>query len=353
MEGLIRALEAGEVPFKEAEAADGRVRAPQGAVPGRLPGPGPEARPSGGRAGRAPRARRDDRRAVGDPGVSAARKPRALKQGDLVGVAAPAGPVDEARLGRGVAELERLGFAVRVADGVLERKGFTAGSVENRLGQLHDLFADPAVAAVVCARGGAGTIHLLPGLDRDLLEANPKPLLGLQRRHAPAPGDGAARHHQPARADGGAGAGRRRHGVRHAQPVARAHRRGRAVRERAGRPPGAGRGPGRGRPARRLPLAAGGGGGHGLGAAERRRAHDPLRRGRGREAVPGRPDAAAAAGLGGAAGRDRGRLRGHEGLRPGLPRGLPAGGDPAGGARGLRGAGRPRPLERPHGRTPT
>ncbi len=110
--------------------------------------------------------------------MTVARKPRALKAGDVIGVAAPAGPVEEERLGRGVAELERLGFAVRVADGVLERKGFTAGTVENRLQQLHGLFADPAVAAIACARGGAGTIQLLPGLDRDLLRENPKVLLG-------------------------------------------------------------------------------------------------------------------------------------------------------------------------------
>jgi muramoyltetrapeptide carboxypeptidase len=107
-----------------------------------------------------------------------ATKPKALKRGDLVGVPAPAGPVDEERVRLGVAELERLGFAVRVADGVLERKGFTAGTVENRLRQLHDLFADPAVAAVACARGGAGIIQLLPHLDRDVLRRNPKPLLG-------------------------------------------------------------------------------------------------------------------------------------------------------------------------------
>jgi muramoyltetrapeptide carboxypeptidase len=107
-----------------------------------------------------------------------ATKPRALRPGDLVGVAAPAGPVDGARLQRGVAELERLGFAVRVADGVLERRRFTAGSVEDRLRQLHDLWADPGVAAIVCARGGAGTIQLLGLLDRGLLARNPKILVG-------------------------------------------------------------------------------------------------------------------------------------------------------------------------------
>ncbi|HSD67855.1 MAG TPA: LD-carboxypeptidase [Vicinamibacteria bacterium] len=107
-----------------------------------------------------------------------ARKPRALRPGDLVGVVAPAGPVDEERLKLGVAELESLGFAVRVADGVLEREGFTAGTVENRLEQLHGFFADGAVAAIACARGGAGTIHLLPRLDLELLRENPKPVLG-------------------------------------------------------------------------------------------------------------------------------------------------------------------------------
>ena len=107
-----------------------------------------------------------------------ARKPRPLRPGDVIGVAAPAGPVDEGRLRRGKGELERLGFAVRVADGVLERKGFTAGAIETRIDQLHDLFADPAVAAVACARGGAGAFQLLPHLDRDLLQRNAKLLLG-------------------------------------------------------------------------------------------------------------------------------------------------------------------------------
>ena len=107
-----------------------------------------------------------------------ATKTRALRRGDSIGVIAPSGPVDEERLHRGVSELERLGFAVRVAEGVLERKGFTAGTIENRLRQLHGLFADPGVAAIVCARGGAGMVQLLPHLDRDLLRENPKPLLG-------------------------------------------------------------------------------------------------------------------------------------------------------------------------------
>lgn len=105
-------------------------------------------------------------------------KPRALRPGDLVAVAAPAGPVDAERLERGVAELASFGFAVRVAEGVLDRAGFTAGRAALRLHQLHALFEDDAVRAIACARGGAGTLHLLPGLDRALVRAHPKVVLG-------------------------------------------------------------------------------------------------------------------------------------------------------------------------------
>ncbi len=267
--------------------------------------------------------------------MTAARKPRALRRGDLVGVAAPAGPVDAERLGRGVAELERLGFAVRVADGVLERTGFTAGSVENRLGQLHGLFADPAVAGIACARGGAGAIQLMPGLDRDLLEANPKPLLGysditllhlemerlgLTSLHGPMVArelaDGDTAYDLPSLWHALTGEG---------EPYAS------GPDDLVVLAQGRGEGVLRGGCLSLLAAAAG----TALGPAQRGRAHHPLRRGRGREALPGRSDVAAAAGLGRAAGGERSGLRGHEGLRPGLPRGLRARGGPARGARGL------------------
>ena len=105
-------------------------------------------------------------------------KPRALRGGDLVGVCAPAGPVDRDRLARGVAELESLGFRVRVPDGVGERLRFTAGSAERRLGELHALVSDAEVAGIVCARGGAGSGALLGRLDPGLVAAHPKVFVG-------------------------------------------------------------------------------------------------------------------------------------------------------------------------------
>jgi len=105
-------------------------------------------------------------------------RPRALRAGDLIGVAAPAGPVDADQLSRGAAELQALGFTVRVTDGVLDRHGFTAGTLESRLRQLHALFADPEVAAIVCARGGAGAGRVLSRLAPELVRTHPKLVVG-------------------------------------------------------------------------------------------------------------------------------------------------------------------------------
>lgn len=86
--------------------------------------------------------------------------------------------MDEERLQAGVVELEALGFAVRLGEGVLDRQGFTAGSLERRLTQLEGLLTDPEVAGVVCARGGAGAGRLLTRLEAASLRTHAKPLLG-------------------------------------------------------------------------------------------------------------------------------------------------------------------------------
>lgn len=107
------------------------------------------------------------------------RRPKALREGDLVGVCAPSGAVDAERLASGVRALEGLGLRVRVPrDLALARDLFMAGSVERRLDELYALVEDPEVAAVVCARGGAGVLQLLPHLDLARLSARPLIFVG-------------------------------------------------------------------------------------------------------------------------------------------------------------------------------
>ena len=105
-------------------------------------------------------------------------RPRALRTGDVVGVCAPGGAVDAARLDKGIAELRAMGFEVRAGEGLRERSRFAAGNVERRLAELQGLILDDAVAGIICARGGAGAGWLLPRLDAELLRAHPKVFIG-------------------------------------------------------------------------------------------------------------------------------------------------------------------------------
>jgi muramoyltetrapeptide carboxypeptidase len=105
-------------------------------------------------------------------------RPRALRPGDLIGVCAPAGAIDTARLEKGVAELESLGYRVKVTPGTRGRSRWNSGTVEERLADLRSLLTDDAVAAVVAARAGAGSGWLVPHLDTALLRASPKAIIG-------------------------------------------------------------------------------------------------------------------------------------------------------------------------------
>jgi muramoyltetrapeptide carboxypeptidase len=93
------------------------------------------------------------------------RKPLPLRRGDLIRLVAPAGPVDRAKLDRGVAKLSGAGYVVEVPDGLLASAGYLAGGDAHRAAQVNDAFSAPGVRAVMAARGGYGTTRILPLVD--------------------------------------------------------------------------------------------------------------------------------------------------------------------------------------------
>lgn len=105
-------------------------------------------------------------------------KPPRLSQGDVVGLIAPSGRIDDAAIDKSVKHVESLGFKARLGLYLREVQGNYAGSVEQRLADLHRMFLDPDVKAIWCVRGGSGAISLLRHIDYDLIRAHPKILLG-------------------------------------------------------------------------------------------------------------------------------------------------------------------------------
>jgi len=105
-------------------------------------------------------------------------KPPALNKGEKIGVVAPSGSVNDEQLRAGVDAITRAGFKVELAPGILDRKGYLAGEQEQRAGALRDFFKRGDIAAIFCARGGFGSIQMLPYLDAKAIRPHPKVFVG-------------------------------------------------------------------------------------------------------------------------------------------------------------------------------
>lgn len=105
-------------------------------------------------------------------------KPRSLHSGDAVGILAPASPIKRDLLQAGCAAIEQLGFRPVFNQSIYAEDLYFAGSHAERARVLQSMFADPEIKAIICARGGYGTNHLLPLLDLSVVKANPKIFVG-------------------------------------------------------------------------------------------------------------------------------------------------------------------------------
>ena len=104
--------------------------------------------------------------------------PERLKQGDKIGIVAPAGPVDQKILKKGLAMLKKMDFSPVLGKHVLAQDRYMAGTDKQRIEDLHDFFRDPQIKAIFCARGGYGTNRILPSLDSSIIRKNPKIFVG-------------------------------------------------------------------------------------------------------------------------------------------------------------------------------
>jgi len=106
-------------------------------------------------------------------------KPKRLRKGDVIGIISPSSsPDDLFRINKGVNYLESLGYKVKVGKNIGHYRGYLAGTDEQRLNDLHEMFRDKNVKAIICSRGGYGSQRLLDKVDFKLIEHNPKIFVG-------------------------------------------------------------------------------------------------------------------------------------------------------------------------------
>ena len=106
-------------------------------------------------------------------------KPAALLPGATLAVVSPASTPRPELVQCGIERLHGLGYRTVLGAHALDCGPlYYAGSLEERLGDLHAAFADAAVDGIVCTRGGWGSAELLPYLDAELIRAHPKAFIG-------------------------------------------------------------------------------------------------------------------------------------------------------------------------------
>lgn len=105
-------------------------------------------------------------------------KPRALAPGDRIAVVAPASPFARDQFELGLAELRSLGFDPVYDETVFAREDYVAGPAALRAAAWMRAWTDPSIAALIAARGGYGSVHLLPFLDAEVVRRTPKAFIG-------------------------------------------------------------------------------------------------------------------------------------------------------------------------------
>ena len=84
----------------------------------------------------------------------------------------------EERLCKSIANLEQIGLSSMLCENLRVCDGYIAGSVEQRLGDLHGCYQNEEVDLIIATRGGRSANHLLELIDYEVIKHNPKPLIG-------------------------------------------------------------------------------------------------------------------------------------------------------------------------------
>jgi muramoyltetrapeptide carboxypeptidase len=104
--------------------------------------------------------------------------PPYLKPGDTIGITCPAGFIMLKDIEPAMDQMKSWGFNIKVGDTVGKRDFTFGGSDADRAADFQQMLDDPAVKAIMCARGGYGFVRIVDKLDFTKLATRPKWIIG-------------------------------------------------------------------------------------------------------------------------------------------------------------------------------
>lgn len=107
--------------------------------------------------------------------------PAGLKPGSTVAITAPASPASIYEIRNGRKFFQNMGCKVIIGDTIAAQKNehrYLSAPDKERADEFMSFITDKDVNAIVCARGGYGSMRILQYLDFDIIRSNPKIVLG-------------------------------------------------------------------------------------------------------------------------------------------------------------------------------
>lgn len=104
--------------------------------------------------------------------------PPKLNPGDVIAIAATARKISYEELEPAIHIFESWGLRVLLHPHLFDAEHQFAGTDKVRSNVFNDYLRNPEVRAIICARGGYGTVRMVDDLDLEALQANPKWIVG-------------------------------------------------------------------------------------------------------------------------------------------------------------------------------
>lgn len=106
------------------------------------------------------------------------RNPPYLKAGDTIGITSPAGYITAQELQPAISLMESWGYKIKIGNAIGKRDFTRGGTISERLVDLQQMLDDPKTRAIMCARGGYGSISIVDKLNWTKFKAQPKWVIG-------------------------------------------------------------------------------------------------------------------------------------------------------------------------------
>lgn len=104
--------------------------------------------------------------------------PRYLKVGDTIGITCPAGFITLEDIQPAVAKLTEWGLKISIGNTVSKRDFTYGGTDEERLNDFQQMLDDKNINAILCARGGYGSVRIIDKIDFKKFALHPKWIIG-------------------------------------------------------------------------------------------------------------------------------------------------------------------------------